>query len=269
MSIITISRYSQSHGDEIAKKVAEKLNYESISRRILLEASEEFNIEELKLTHAIHDAPSILDRLSLTKEKYISFIKSALLKHLQKDNVVYHGLAGHFFVKDVPHALKVRIISDMHERVKYDIDKFGGQPEQILTELYRDDQERRNWSRYLYGIDTEDISLYDLIINLHRVTINHAVEIICGTVKLDEFKTTSESQKILDNAVTISEIESALLGKGYNNKVEDRAGEFYIQVKSTMTSEAVLKKEVKEIFKDHPALEKIHVTKVPVVSLTE
>ena len=62
MSIITISRGSYSKGREIAEKVARKLNYECLSRDIVLEASEEFNVPEIKLVRAIHDAPSMLEK---------------------------------------------------------------------------------------------------------------------------------------------------------------------------------------------------------------
>lgn len=46
----------------MAEKLAKKLDYECISREILLEASEQFNIPETKLVRAIHDAPSFLKR---------------------------------------------------------------------------------------------------------------------------------------------------------------------------------------------------------------
>ena len=117
MSIITISRGSYSRGKEVAEKVAAALGYECISREILLEASEQFNIPEIKLVRAIHDAPSILERFTYGKEKYVAYIKAALLKHVQKDNVVYHGLAGHYFLQEIPHVLKVRIIADLEDRI--------------------------------------------------------------------------------------------------------------------------------------------------------
>ena len=98
MAVITISRGSYSRGKEIAEKVAAKLGYQCISRDLLLEVSKDYNIPEIKLVHAIHDAPGILKRLNRKDEKYIAFIKSALLNHLKEDNIVYHGLAGHFFV---------------------------------------------------------------------------------------------------------------------------------------------------------------------------
>ena len=72
MPIITISRGSFSKGKEVAEKVAGFLGFECISREILLEASEHFNIPEIKLTSALHDAPSILQRFTYGKERYLA-----------------------------------------------------------------------------------------------------------------------------------------------------------------------------------------------------
>jgi hypothetical protein len=64
MAVITISRGSYSRGKEIAEKIAAKLDYDCISRDLLLEVSKEHNIPEIKLVNAIHDAPGILARLN-------------------------------------------------------------------------------------------------------------------------------------------------------------------------------------------------------------
>ena len=69
VSIITISRGSYCKGKEIAEKLAKNLDYECISREILLEASEHFHIPEIKLERAIHNAPSILNRFTHGKER--------------------------------------------------------------------------------------------------------------------------------------------------------------------------------------------------------
>ena len=67
MTIITISRGSYSKGKEIAEKTAQKLGYECVSRDVLLEASEHFNIPEIRLIRALHDAPSILERFTYAR----------------------------------------------------------------------------------------------------------------------------------------------------------------------------------------------------------
>lgn len=102
MSIITISRGSCFRGKEVADKLAKKLEYACVSRDILLEASEEFKIPEIKLIRAIQDTTSVLNRFTRQKERYVASIRTTLLKHLQKENVVYHGLFGHFFLQDIP-----------------------------------------------------------------------------------------------------------------------------------------------------------------------
>ena len=105
MAIITISRGSYTKGKEIAEEVAHKLGYQCLSRDILLEASEHFDIPEIHLVRALHDAPSVLERFNHGRERFVAFIENAFLEHVLDDNVVYHGLAGHFFLKGVDHVL--------------------------------------------------------------------------------------------------------------------------------------------------------------------
>ena len=200
MSIITISRGSYNRGKETAEAIAKRLGYTCIGRDLILEASKEFNVPEIKLVRAIHDAPSILERFTYGKEKYVAFIRSALLRHVQKDNVVYHGLAGQFFLKDIAHVLKVRIISDMEHRVKLEMEREGISYSEALQMLKKDDEERRKWGLHLYGIDSTDPSLYDLVVNIKQLTVEEAVDIICTAVKFKLFQTTPESQQALAKA---------------------------------------------------------------------
>ena len=211
MAIITISRGSYSKGKEVAEKVAQKLGYECYAREVLLDASKEFNIPELKLVKAVHDAPSILERFSFGKEKFIAYFQAALLKCLMRDNVVYHGLAGHFYVKGVSHVLKVRIIADMKDRIQIVMDREKIPYESALALIKKDDLERHKWSQHLYGIDTTDPILYDLVIRVRKMSVDDAVEVICHTVGLDTFKTTPESQKAMEDLALASDVKTTLL----------------------------------------------------------
>lgn len=209
MSIITISRGSYNRGKEVAEKLAQKLGYECISREILLEASEEYNVSEIKLIRAIRDAPSILQRLTHQRERYITFIRAALLKHVQKDNVVYHGLFGHFFLQDIPHVLKVRIVGDLEDRVEDEVKREGISAEKAREIILRDDEERRKWASSLYGADSWDATLYDLVIHLKTITVEDAVELISQARQLPGFQTTPESQQAIDSLVEAAKMEIA------------------------------------------------------------
>ena len=211
MSVITISRGSYSRGKDVAEKVATELGYECISRDILLEASEEFNIPELRLVRALHDAPSVLERFTHGRERYVSYIRKALLQHSQKDNIVYHGLAGHYFLLNLPNVLKIRIISDTEERVKEEVRRENISEEKARYILKKDDDERRKWGLRLYGIDTWDSRLYDMVLNIKNLSVEDAADLICRTVRKPNFETTPESEKILDDSLLSAKVHAALV----------------------------------------------------------
>jgi cytidylate kinase len=197
MGIITISRGSYSRGIDIAEKLAKKLGYECISREVLLDASKEFNIPEVKLIHAIEDAPSIFDHIKDGKRRYVAFIREAFLEYIQKDNIVYHGFAGHFFTKDIPNILKVRIIANLDFRIKVLMERENISEEKARKLLFRIDVERRKWSVYLYGIDTNTTELYDVILHIDCLQVDGAVDFIYDLANRPCFQTTPESQNKL------------------------------------------------------------------------
>jgi len=263
MSIITISRGSFSRGREVAEKVAKKMNYKAISREILLDASEDFNIPEIKLIRAIHDAPSILERFTFGRERYLAQIEATLLDHLRKDNIVYHGLAGHFFVRHVSHVLKVRIIADLDDRLRIKMAREKISKEKAVEELKKDDKARRQWSLKLYGIDTWDPGLYDQVLHIHKLTVDNAVDIICSTVQLKQFRTTPESQKTMDDLAMAAKVKAEIVKEYPNVKVTAQAGDVIIHVQASETLESTIVKDIECAARQVPGVRKVRVHLIP------
>jgi cytidylate kinase len=247
MSIITISRGSYSRGKEVAEKVAAALGYECISRDILLEASDQFNIPEIKLVRAIHDAPSILERFTYGKEKYVAYIKAALMKHVQKDNVVYHGLAGHYFLQGVPHVLKVRIVADLEDRIAEEMKRENISAAEARHVLKKDDDERRRWGIQVFGVDTWDPMLYDMVIHIKTIKVDEAVALILKAAKLPGFITTMPSQKILDDQAMAARVQAALVEEFPTAKVSAQAEELFVDIKANLTEEQEVMARVQHI----------------------
>ncbi|MGI9569803.1 MAG: AAA family ATPase, partial [Desulfobulbia bacterium] len=210
MSIITISRGSYSRGKEVAESLASKLNYDCVSREIILEASREFDIPEIKLMRALQDPVSILDRFHNGKERYVNFFRSALLNYLKKDNVLYHGLAGHFFLQDIPRVLKVRINTNIEDRVREEMMQENISSEQARYMLIKDDEERRKWGLHLYGRDTSDSKYYDMVINLTQVSVDDAVQTLYDVSQRPAFQVTVESKKLFAEAALIADIKARI-----------------------------------------------------------
>ncbi len=211
MAIITISRGSYSRGKEVAEALAQRLGYSCVSRDILLETCEEFSIPEIKLVKALHDAPSILERFSHGKERYISYFRAAFLNHMVKDNVVYHGLAGHFFLKDIAHVLKVRIIANMEDRVKEEMKRENCSEEEARYLLKKDDDERHRWSLSLYGKDTWNCNLYDMVLHIDAMTVEDVVDVLVGVIEKGRFNATPQSIELLKTQALLANIHAKIV----------------------------------------------------------
>jgi cytidylate kinase len=269
MPIITISRGSYSKGKEVAEKVAQKLGYECISREIILEASEEFHVPEIKLMRAIRDAPGILDRLSHKKDKYIAYIQTELLKHFCKDNIVYHGLAGQYFVKGISHVLKVRIIADMEDRVRLEMERERTSRKEAIHTLNKDDYERAKWSQHLYGIDPLDSSLYDMVLHIHKISVDDAVDIICHTAGLKDFQITPESKRAIDDLFLAAEVKSAVIDLNHDMKISAKDGIIFLKCEASPLQQSQLSREINKAIKKIPNVKEVRIDVEPIFPLSE
>jgi len=265
MSIITISRGSYSRGKEVAQKLADALDYECISREIILEASEHFNIPELKLVRAIHDAPTILDRFSYGKERFIAFFRAALLKHLQRDNVVYHGLGSHFFLQPFPHVLKVRISANLEDRVREEMLREHISAEEARMMLVNDDAERRKWGIQIFGQDTWNPQLYDMILHIGNLNVDQAVSVILHTVQQPCFKSTPESLSMLADEALSAQVEAALVRTYPKVMVDSGDGDVFINVRGSRTDEKDITEKVKRLVEKIEGIKNVQVNIVPFI----
>ncbi len=254
MAIITISRGSFSKGKEVAEKTADRLGYDCISREILLEASKQFNVPEMQLKRAIHDAPSILDQLQHNKQTYIAYVRSALTRRVRMDNVVYHGLAGHLLLQGVPHVLKVRITAKLEDRIEAEMKRENISEKEARSLILKDDQERRKWTRSLYGVDPWDSSLYDLVIRIYKFHVEDAVDLICLAASRPQFNTTDSSRHTLEDLAIACQVKAALVEQFPDVAVTSQYGNVIIYTKTQerlshklRDKSKVLEKEIKGI----------------------
>ena len=210
MAIITIARGCFSHGQEIAEEVAKMLGYECISHEILLEASRFFHFPEKKLLESIHDAPSTLEKITHAREKFLSCVQAALLEHVKKDNVVYHGYAGHMLIPGISHVLKVRVIAEMEDRIALLQKKRNISRDQAVKFIEKEDKHRTDWYHYVYKADMSDPHLYDIVLNIGSLKVQDACQVICHVARRDTFQATPESEKAVHDLALSSHVKTAL-----------------------------------------------------------
>lgn len=264
MAIITISRGCISNGKIIAEKLAEKLGYQCLARDVIVGAAQEFNIPEDTLMRALHDRPSVMERFTYAREKTVAYIQHAFYKHIKQDNIVYHGLAGHFFLRNAPNVLKVRILAKMEDRIKEEMKRHNVTEPEAKQMLTKDDDERRQWGQHLYGVDTWDAGLYDMVIRVDKLTVDDAVDLIYQASQRSCFQSTDESKVFLEDLYTAAKVQAILIDHYPTVQVTCKDGIAVICCKGALGNDQSKRNNIKELLKDLKEVKSIEFNMLPI-----
>ena len=172
-------------------------------------------------------------------------------------------------MKGVSHALKVRIIADLDERVKLEMEREKINSPAALQLLKKDDEERRKWSQHLYGLDPWDSSLYDMVLHIHTITVDDAVDVICHTAGLKDFQATPESKKAMDDLVLTAEVKAAVVGLNYGIKISAQDGIVFVKSKATIQQQTPLRHDIEKMVKQIPSVKDVRIDFEPILPLSE
>jgi len=227
MAIITISRGSLSGGRQLASCVGMNLGYQVMSREKLVgEAAAAYGVKEEDLVRGLERGPTFWDRFRIDRQIYLTVARATLCRLVRSGEVVYHGHAGHLLLEGIPHLIKVRIISPMTRRVKAAIEEHGFSEGEAEAYIRRRDEERQSWTRFLYGIEWGDPVLYDLTVNLERLSIEAVCSILAGLVDRPEFAPTEEGLHKLDDLFLSAHVKAKLY---LNPKIAAAAGKITVK----------------------------------------
>jgi osmotically-inducible protein OsmY len=79
-----------------------------------------------------------------------------------------------------------------------------------IAHVEKVDEERREWTRFLFGVDWHDPRLYDIVLNLSRMSLATACETVATLTERDEFKPTAASVKAMQDLTLQSRVSAAL-----------------------------------------------------------
>lgn len=264
MAIIIISRASYSHGRTVAEKVAQELNYNCISREVISLAAEEYGIPEKWLKDTIEKGPSILDRFTYEKKKYITYIRSALLEYAIKDNLVYHDFVGTFLLKGIPNILRVLVSATIEERVREMVKKLKISGEQARKNIEKFDRDRKKWAMFFHGRDPWDIKEYDLGIVIGRLSIDDAVKKIIETAKLPSFQITDEVKKILMDEYLATKVKSDLMNFYSDVEVTADSGIVTVHLQRSIRQQEAITEDIRSILMEIPEIKEVRINIVPI-----
>jgi cytidylate kinase len=204
----------------------------------------------------LNDAFSVLDRFPHGKKRFKAAIRSAILQHFLHGNVIYHGLVGHHFVSDISHVLKVRIIADTEKRVADEMARENISEEKARYTLKKDDDERRKWGLFLYGIDLMDPEMYNMTLRIGHLSEDDAVDLIASAVSLPSFQETKESKAALADSALHALVSDKLFDFP-NAVVTAQNGVAAISLKVPEDQQPVIRDRIQQMLADVAGLNEL------------
>jgi cytidylate kinase len=211
MCIIAISRGTFSGGEALARRVAERLQYRCLAREANLEAAaQRCMVPADELAAAMEKRPSFWERMLGERAAYLAFVRATLCEQARGGRLVYHGYLGQFLLAGISHVISVRVIADTAFRIQAAQRQQNLSRKDALAYIAKADTERRDWTRFLFEADWEDPHLYDLVLNLSRMSLDAACETVARLTEREEFQPNPASLKAMEDLTLHSQVSAAL-----------------------------------------------------------
>ena len=112
----------------------------------------------------------------------------------------------------IAHVLRVRVIAAERYRIRAAMDDFAMSEKEAARYVGNLDTQLRRWTRFLYGVDWQDPSLYDAVFRVDRVGVEGVADAIVRLTEMGPFKPTEDSRRAFADLLLSSLVWSALTG---------------------------------------------------------
>jgi cytidylate kinase len=201
MAVITISKEFGTKGEKVASRVAEKLGYEYIGKNLVADIAKELHISESEAAtfrkasqsrilrfvdrYTCSIVQKVVDREHgcLDDKNYYEVTKKLVENVYEAGDVIILGWGSQCLLKGKPDTLHVRLIKDNDLKTKELIQAENLSPKAAKDFIDREEGDLKAYVRQYFNEDWNDAHLYNLIIDMGKISVEKAVDMICDNVK--------------------------------------------------------------------------------------
>lgn len=201
MAVITISRQYGAGGKTLGKMVATELGYEFADSEIIAKVAEMANVSTHWVETVENEAGGKLSRFVsrmvsrplvdkilkgergyIDETIYLDYLVLIIAQIADEGDVVILGRGSQYILDDHPEALHILMIDEFENRVRF-MQKYYDLSESRATRLIRgEDKRRKTLYQKLGKTDYDDPYLYHLVLNMSKVSLEEAKQIVCKRV---------------------------------------------------------------------------------------
>lgn len=214
MHFITFSRRYGAGGTEIAREVAKRLGYKLYDTDAI-----EYKAGELGFREDVMELgerpPSFFQRIFSSKPAVdLDKLHSVIYELAKQGDAVFLGWGSHMLLRSFECALHVRVIASKEKRIQNLIAR-GVSSEDAPRLIEKGDHDRAAFLKFAFGIDWDDPDLYDLVLNMDKLSTEMAVETVVRLATSPEIKACSvDAMRHIEALALQSRAEAAIMEAG-------------------------------------------------------
>ena len=215
MHFITFSRKMGTNGSEIARMVSEKMGYRFYDTEAIDRAAKEMGFME-SVKGVDDKPPSLFQRLFSHKPAIaLDRINSVIYELAERGDAVFLGRGSHILLRSFECALQIRVTASVEKRVQNLVAR-GFQRDAAARAIERSDHERGAFIKFAFGVNWENSELYDMVLNMDKMSVDLAVSTILNAARSEEIKACSvDALRSLEIMGLSSRAEAALIEAGF------------------------------------------------------
>jgi cytidylate kinase len=211
MSVVAVSENMGSLGIEIGQALAASLGYQFAERDIISKAADRFGVDVARLSHAVEERPTLVDRLNTAQRRFAQYVEATVQEMAARDDIVLVGLASTIILAGMPHTLRVRVTAPEGRRAERVAQAQGLDPTAALDFVRQSDRERGGRVWFLYHVDLENPLLYDLVINTARLEAEEGSRLVQQTLQHPRFRSTEASRLTMRDLSLVAQARGVLV----------------------------------------------------------
>jgi cytidylate kinase len=220
MALVAITREMGSLGKDVAAGLAEALGVPIVYHEVIDHLADRMRVRKSHVIRLLDGSANLLERLTADKTSLSIFTADEIVNlALQGKGAVIRGWGATHLLRDVPHAICVRVCAPFEVRKQRMMDRLGTADQaKVADEIQQNDEAHTAIMRRNFSVQWTDAEHYDVVLNTERVSVNECVDRVMGLVKSAEFAETERSRKRLEDLALAWRVKAALrLSPGTRN----------------------------------------------------
>jgi cytidylate kinase len=233
--IVAITREMGSLGKDVAEGLGEALDLPVVYHEVIEPLADRMRVRKSHVTRLLDGSAGLFERLTADKTSLSIFSADEILNSaLQGRGAVIRGWGATHLLREVPHAVCIRICAPLELRRQRMLDRLGtSDAGKVGAEIQQNDEAHTAIMRRHFSLQWTDSENYDLVLNTQRVGIGECIDEVLALVKSSEFAHTESSQRQLEDVALAWRVRAALRlsarTRGSHVSVSARAGRAVLQ----------------------------------------